>query len=88
MPVQVTLTFNVPTQTEIDDFVVYLGWTATVPDPQDRTKMISNPVSKAQFAKQAVINYVRECIKAKRASDAEKTAREVQVDAVNALIIS
>jgi len=87
MAIQVDLTINVPTQAEVNDFVAYHGYTATVPDLQDPTKTIANPVTKGDFAKGKIIDFVRDSITAHRANTAGEVARKASIETVKSLVI-
>ena len=87
MAIDVNLSIKVPTAQEVTDFVTYHGWTAKVVDPEDETKEIDNPVTKAAFAKSKIIDFVRDSIKAYRANAAQDEARTTATEAVDALTI-
>ena len=73
-------------QVVLTDFVEYLGWTATIPDPEQEGGTIANPVTKPQYAKQMIASYIRNCVEAQRVKQVEVT-RQAKIDEVTNLSI-
>ncbi len=54
-----------------DAFAAQYSYQATIPDPNDPTKTIANPESKAQFRDRKIKEYCKEIIKAHRTQTAK-----------------
>lgn len=69
----------------IDDFTDHHRYQIEITDPDDPYSEIPNPQSRAAFAKQVVINFIRNSVKAKRAeaADAVRIAAIATVDAID-----
>ena len=65
----------------LNDFCMYNGYQETINGQP-------NPQTKAQFAKSVVISFVRESIKAQRATAAAQAASAVVIADVNAIAMS
>ena len=81
MAITLNLSVDVPSQAEVDDFVYGLGY-------QDTIDGSPNPQTKRQFAKQAIVQYIRLVIKTKRVNEAAESASITQAQAADALIIT
>lgn len=76
---KLTIELNLPTQTDIEDFLAATGWTA------------QSGIAKPDWAKQVLAQYVKNVIKDKRVMDARRS-QQIAVDQVStqvdALVIS
>lgn len=82
---QKTLTFSLTHNAAWLDAAVTLfarknGWTATIPDPADRTKTVPNPVTAAALTKQILFRHFMQQAKEQKRLDAIAAAR-VNTDA-------
>ena len=56
------------------DFAAHFGWTATVVDPVTR-EVSPNPVTRNQFIKSTLADFIRDAVRAQRADTASENAR-------------
>jgi len=78
----VNVTFTIPdaqVNRYINAFAVMYNYQTEVPDGNGG--MIPNPQTKAQFAKQCVVNYMKEIVKACEVQEAVETARTTAASA-------
>jgi hypothetical protein len=66
-------------------FAASYGYQATLPDPADPTKAITNPETKAQFTKRKIAEYVKEVT---RAYEANKAAEEARAAALSGGVLN
>lgn len=86
---QLTLQITIPDgqqQAIIDDFAAAHGWTAQVENPDG--SFSPNPYTRQEFARRTVARFIKDSLRAYRASQAAETARQQQQSAVDALNIS
>lgn len=85
------LTVNFPNSTGAEvqamavEIATYLGWTVQIDNGDGGT--IPNPISAAEWVRKAIAQYLRDCLKAQRAKQAEIT-RQQQLNAVEELNIN
>lgn len=60
----------------LDACALVYGWQAQVPDPDDPTKVIPNPVTKAEFARNCLIQHAKEVMRAYRFRLAQQQAEK------------
>lgn len=76
---KLTVELNLPTQTDIDDFLSACGWTA------------QSGVTKAEWAKKTIAEFVKEKIKSQRmvtVSEAQRVQTDQVLSQINSLTIS
>lgn len=72
-----TISFNIPDAAMprvIDAFATAYQYQATVPNPNGEGT-VPNPQTKAQFARQRILSYIQEVVRAAEASAAVEAAR-------------
>lgn len=80
-----TISIDIPDAVQprvLDAFAAVYGRQDEIPDPNDGTKMISNPETKAQFARRMLKQHLREVLTAHEASaeaEAARTAKASQI---------
>lgn len=84
----VTITIEIPNDLitdMVDAFAIQYNYPESIPDPENPSKMILNPVNKLQFAKNAVKSFIKEIYTGAQLSNLETTRQQLIADAITTL---
>lgn len=80
-----TISIDIPDAVQprvLDAFATVYGRPEQIPDPNDATKTISNPETKAQFARRMLKQHVRDVLTSHEASADAEAARTAKADQI------